>query len=142
MNRMPLSKEPIDQYLLFKMAAGDSFIVGISSAFFGSAIYEIRPESLVLGFVGLVLLYFFISDYTSEDELSVLRKNIQWFRAYSFVTYLSAVLVGFFIHFDILDLFAILALFPVLINACLVRPFVTVKLYIKNYTRLFGVIDA
>jgi hypothetical protein len=29
-----------------------------------------------------------------------------------------------------------------MINACLVRPIITVKLYKKNYTRLFGVIDA
>ena len=142
MNRMPLSKEPVDQYLLIKMAYIDSFTLGIASTFFGSAIYEIRPESVILGIVGLVFLYFFTCDYTSEDEISVLRKNIQWFNTYSFITVASAALVGFFIPFETIGFLAFIALFPVMINACLVRPFITVKLYKKNYTRLFGTIDA
>jgi hypothetical protein len=142
MNRMPLSKEPIDQHLLIKMAGIDSFVLGIAFTFFGSAISEIRPESVILGFVGLVFLYFFISDYTGDNEISVLRKNIQWFNKYSFLTYVSTAIIGFFIPFDTLGFVAILALFPVMINACLVRPLITVKIYNKNYTRLFGVIDA
>ena len=142
MNRMPLSKEPVDQSLLMKMAYSDSFSLGIASTCFGSAIYEIRPESVIWGFFGLVFLYFFISDYASENEISVLRKNIQWFNTYSFITVASAALVGFFTSFETINFLTLLALFSVVINACLVRPFITVKLYKKNYIRLFGVIDA
>ena len=139
---MPLSKDPIDQCLLWKMAYTDSFTLGIASTLFGSAVYEIRPESVIWGFVGLVFLYLFIHDYTSENEVSVLRKNIQWFNTYSLMTFASIALVGFFIPFDTLGFLAILALFPVLINVCLVRPFITVKTYKKHYRKLFGVIDA
>ncbi|MBU3020030.1 hypothetical protein KO519_20350 [Paraglaciecola agarilytica] len=142
MNRAPLSKEPVNLSILLKMAYTDSFALGLASTFAGAAISEIRPESLILGFIGLLFFYFFISDYTDENEISVLKKNIKWFNAYSFVTYISVAIASFSIHFDPLAFFAIVALFPTLINAGLVRPFITVSIYKKNYIRLFGVFDA
>ena len=134
MNRAPLSKEPVNLSILLKMAYTDSFALGLASTFAGAAISEIRPESIILGFIGLMFLYFFISDYTDENEISVLKKNINWFNAYSFVTYISIATASFSIHFDLLAFFAIIALFPTLINACLVRPLITVSIYKKNYT--------
>ncbi|MCP3864418.1 MAG: hypothetical protein GY695_14985 [Aestuariibacter sp.] len=142
MNRAPLSKEPVNLSILLKMAYTDSFALGLASTFAGAAISEIRPESIILGFIGLMFLYFFISDYTDENEISVLKKNINWFNAYSFVTYISVAIVGFFIHFELLAFVAIVALFPALINAGLVRPFITVSIYKTNYNRLFGFFDA
>lgn len=142
MNRLPLSKEPYDQSSLVKMAYGDSLILAIASAFLGAASAEIRPESIILGSIGLVFSYLFISDYRSSNEISILRKNIRWFNAYSIVTYASVALVGFFIHFEMVKSIAIVGLFPVIINLGIVRPVITVKIYKKNYTRLFGVIDA
>ena len=142
MNRAPLSKEPVNLSILLKMAYTDSFALGLASTFAGAAISEIRPESLILGFIGLVFLFFFISDYTDENEISVLKKNIKWFNAYSFVTYISVAIASFSIHFDPLAFFAFVALLPTLINAGLVRPFITVSIYKKNYIRLFGVFDA
>ena len=142
MNRAPLSQEPVNLSILLKMAYTDSFALGFASTFAGGAISEIRPESIILGFIGLVFLYFFISNYTDENEISVLKKNIKWFNAYSFVTYISVAIASFCIHFDQLAFFAIVVLFPALINAGLVRPFITVSIYRKNYIRLFGVFDA
>lgn len=142
MSRAPISLEPVNLSILFKMAGSDSFALAIASTFAGAAIAEIRPESLIWGFIGLLSLYIFISDYTNENDISVLKKNIKWFKTYSFVTYGFIAINSFLIHFDTLAFYAFVALVPAVINAYLVRPLITVNIYKKNYTRLFGVIDA
>ncbi|MBO7924652.1 hypothetical protein J5X92_20895, partial [Alteromonas sp. K632G] len=142
MERMPLSKEPLSQYLLSKMATSDTFSLAISSAMLGSALSTIRPESLLWGIAGLFSLYLFISDYIGESEVTILIKNISSFKTYSILTYISVALSGFLLTFDATLLFTFVVIFPVIINAFMVRPFVFVNLYKKNYTRLFGVIDA
>jgi len=106
------------------------------------AVKDGRPESLLWGIAGLFSLYLFISDYIGESEVTILIKNISSFKTYSILTYISVALSGFLLTFDATLLFTFVVIFPVIINAFMVRPFVFVNLYKKNYTRLFGVIDA
>ncbi|GEM_PF-1785700 len=142
MDRLPLSPEPDNHNLLLKMAASDTFSLALTMAMFGSALSTIRPESILWGLAGLFCLYLFVSDCTEKSEVTALMKNISSFRTYSILTYITVALSGFIVTFDAPSIFTTIVIIPVVTNALIVRPFVFVDLYKKNYTRLFGIVDA
>ncbi|WP_334060077.1 hypothetical protein [Alteromonas sp. S005] len=142
MDRLPLSPEPDNKHLLLRMAASDTFSLALTVALFGSALSTIRPESILWGLAGLFCLYLFVSDCTEKSEVTVLMKNISSFRAYSILTYITVALSGFMVIFGAPLIFNTIVIIPVVTNALIVRPFVFADLYKKNYTRLFGIVDA
>ncbi len=142
MSRRPLSTGPVDTYLLYKGAYSNWFLVLIALTLLGFAIKIAEPESIILALVGLTFLYLFFDAVNDGLEISIMYKNISWYRKYCNATYISGALIGSLIPFDSTQLISLLMALPALINAALIWPQITVNTYKKNYTKLFGLVDA
>jgi hypothetical protein len=142
MKRRPLSTEPIDKYLLYQGAYSNWFLLVISLTLLGFAIKILKPESIILALMGMIFLYMFIESVDDGLEISTMNKKIGWYRNYSIVTYMSGALIGFLLPFESTQFISLLIAFPALVNACVIWPQITVNTYKKNYTKLFGFIDA
>ncbi|MEP0175660.1 MAG: hypothetical protein ABJD02_17990 [Paraglaciecola sp.] len=114
----------------------------IALTLLGFAIKIAEPESIILALVGLIFLYLFFDAVNDGLEISIMYKNISWYRKYCNATYISGGLTGFLIPFDSTQLISLLIALPALINAALIWPQITVNTYKKNYTKLFGLVDA
>lgn len=142
MRRRPLSTEPAGTYLLYKGAYSNWFLVFTALTLLGFALKIAEPESVILALMGLIFLYLFFAAVDDDLEISTMYKNISWYRNYCTITYVSGALTGFLIPFDNTQLISLLMALPALINAALIWPHITVITYRKNYTKLFGVVDA
>jgi hypothetical protein len=127
---------------LFSVGYSNCFLVLIALTLLGFAIKIAEPESIILALVGLIFLYLFFDAVDDGLEISIMYKNISWYRKYCNATYMSCALTGFLIPFDSTQLISLLMALPALINAALIWPQITVNTYKKNYTKLFGFVDA
>lgn len=142
MSRNPFSLEPIDKSLLYKGAFLNWFFTVIFFSLIGVAIKEVNAFSLVLVIISLILLVLIIAGFEGEDEIRTMYRKVRWYKNYTRLTFLSGILFAVIWPFDSTFFLALILGVPALINGTLVWPQLTVNTYAKNYTKLFGRLDA
>jgi hypothetical protein len=142
MRRNPFSLEPIDKSLLYKGAFLNWFFTVIFFSLISVAIKEASAFSLVLVIISLIVLILLIGGFDDEDEIFTMYKKIRWYKNYTRLTFLSGIILAVTWPFDSTLFLALILSVPVLVNGTLVWPQITVNTYVKNYTKLFGRLDA
>jgi hypothetical protein len=142
MSRNPFSLEPIDKSLLYKGVFLNWFFIVIFFSLIGVAIKEASTFSLVLVIGSLIVLILIITGFDDEDEIIIMYKKIKWYKNYTRLTFLSGIIFAITWPFESTFFVTLIIGVPALINGTLVWPQLTVNTYAKNYTKLFGRLDA
>jgi len=142
MSRKHLSLEPIDKHLLYKGAFLNWFFTIVFFSLVSVAIKEASDFSLILGVGSLILLILIISGIDDEYEIITMYNKIRWYKNYARLTFLSGIIFAITWPFESTSFIALIIGIPAFINATFIWPQLTVSTYVKNYTKLFGCIDA
>jgi hypothetical protein len=142
MSRNPFSLEPIDKSLLYKGAFLNWFLTVTFFSLICVAIKEANAFSLVLVIISLIVLMLIIAGFEDEDEIRTMYRKVRWYKNYTRLTFLSGIMFAVTWPFDSTLFLALILGVPALINGTLVWPQLTVNTYAKNYTKLFGRLDA
>jgi uncharacterized membrane protein HdeD (DUF308 family) len=90
----------------------------------------------------LIVLMLIIAGFEDEDEIRTMYRKVRWYKNYTRLTFLSGIMFAITWPFDSTLFLALILGVPALINGTLVWPQLTVNTYAKNYTKLFGRLDA
>ena len=142
MIRKPLTLESIDKSLLYQKAASGWFLTIMFFFSVGVAIEKASTISLIIVMGSLFFLILIITNIDDEYEIITMYKKIRWYKNYARVTFFSGMMLSITFPFQSTLFIALLIATPILINGAIIWPLLTVKTYTKNYTKLFGLIDA
>jgi len=141
MKRNPFSTSEFDIAYLKKGAVTCWLLVNGFFLTLGFAIKQFGPVSLVIGIFSLFILGIFILKLSDEDEIYTLYKQVKWYRIYTNITLLTAMIIGLSLPFESTKTVAMALGLPALINGFFIWPHFTCELYLEKYTELFGRLD-
>lgn len=141
MKRDPFSTSEFDIAYLKKGAVSCWLLVNGFFLSLGFAIKQFGPVSLVIGLFSLFLLGVFILKLSDQEEINTLYKQVKWYRVYTNLTFLTAMIIGLSLPFESSKVVALVLGLPALINGFFIWPYFTGELYLEKYTDLFGRLD-
>lgn len=135
--RAPLSTNPVDRGLLIQGAGliWTGLVFGVLLFLFG-----IKDKNLLIGLVGIVFLFFAFSSVKAQKEILTMYNKISWYRKYAQVTFISGFIFSVSVPFEETLFIAMLLGLPTLLTG-VGWPIVTLNVYKKHYTSLFGKLD-
>lgn len=141
MKRNPFSTSEFDIAYLKKGAVSCWFLVNGFFISVGFAIKQFGPVSFVIGIFSIFILGVFILKISEQDEINTLYKQVKWYRIYTNVTLLTAMIIGLSFPFESTKTLVMVLGLPALINGFFIWPHFTGELYLEKYTELFGRLD-
>lgn len=106
-----------------------------------SATYAYLNPDIERWLISIFLLICFLISLPTLPEVKVLVKHLSRYRFYTVVTFANVLIVAVVWLWEAPLTLSVLLSFAVFTNG-LIWPFITLEHYKKNYTRLFGAIDA
>jgi len=131
----------LDKHDKFSLSLGTSKFIGIYCGFVGSIAFAIHTPSVERWIIAVVLAVSSLLMFSLENEVKLMVKRLVGYRFYTLTTFALVPTVAVPWFFEIPSGITMTLTLLVGLN-CLIWPFVTVSEYEKNYTSMFGLMDA